>query len=106
MEKLGEEKSESLLKLLETARRAQILFKRTSSGKDEGKREDYYTFDRLLWIDSGLDPVGQNACVSLEAKYLWEAAFENKPFPTSAKAKAGRNSAGTDQSEMFGLDEP
>jgi hypothetical protein len=94
-------KTQSVLNLLEIARRAQILFKRTSSGKDDGKREDYYTFDRLLWIDRGLDPVGQNACVSIEARFLWEAAFANRPFPTGPRAKKGRPNVLPEQPEMF-----
>ena len=97
------EKTEELLRLLEVARRAQILFRRTSSGKDDGKREDYYTFDRLLWIDRGLDPVGQNASVSLEARFLWSAAFQNQPLPISAKEKSVHASVSGDQQAMFEL---
>jgi hypothetical protein len=93
--------TEQLFNLLEIARRAQILFKRTSSGKDDGRRETYYTFDRLLWIERGLDPIGQNACVSVEARYLWSAAFENKPIPTGPKGKIERDKSSTRQTEMF-----
>lgn len=97
------DKTDQLLSLLEVARRAQILFKRTSSGKDEGRREDYYVFDRLLWIDRGLDPVGQNACISLEARFLWEAAYANKPFPTTATEKASRAKVVVDHPDMFDI---
>jgi hypothetical protein len=105
LDTLEDRKRDNLLRLLEIARRAQILFRRTSSGKDDGKRSDYYTFDRILWIDRGLDPVGQNACVSVEAKYLWEAAFNNKALPYDVKAKRERQHKDSAQSEMFELDD-
>src|SRR5262249_26481449 len=60
LEKLDEDKWEQLSKIIKIARRSQILFVRPSVAKDDGKQDDYYTFDRLLWIDRGLDPVGQN----------------------------------------------
>ncbi len=90
-----------LERLLEIARRAQILFRRMSSGKDGGNREYYYTFDRLLWIVRGLDPVGQNACISIEARYLWEAAFKNSPLPKTPKEKSERGQLSSGQRDMF-----
>lgn len=96
---------DDLERLLKMARRAQVLFERLSTGKDEGRSDVYYTFDRLLWIDRGLDPVGQNARVSLEAKYIWEAAFENKPLPFDAADKRTRSLGGVQQLDMFGTDD-
>ncbi len=95
------ERTQELLDLLEIARRAQILFKRPGSGKDFGKREDYYIFDRLLWIDRGLDPVGQNASISIEARSLWEAAFENRAFPGAVFEKSKRKRKDAAQVELF-----
>lgn len=82
----GDETAE-LQNILKVARRAQILFKRLSTGKTNSRADEYYTFDRLLWIDRGLDPVGQNARVSIEAQYLLEAANTGKALPTSSDAK-------------------
>jgi hypothetical protein len=85
--KINDEQNEQLNRILRVARRAQILFARLSTGKDEGRSDTYYTFDRVLWIERGLDPVGQNARVSIEARFLWAAAFENKSIPTSSEEK-------------------
>ena len=90
LQSLDAKHQEDLERILRIARRAQILFMRPSTAKDEGRQDDYYTFDRLLWVDRGLDPVGQNARVSIEARFLWEAAFENKAIPTSSSEKKDR----------------
>jgi hypothetical protein len=90
-----------LERLLKIARRAQILFMRPSTAKIEGRQDDYYTFDRLLWIDRGLDPVGQNARVSIEARFLWAAAFENKPLPFDAGDKKGKSKSTPGHPDMF-----
>jgi hypothetical protein len=74
---------------------------RPSTAKDEGRQDDYYTFDRLLWIDRGLDPVGQNARVSIEAKYLYEAAFLNRTIPTNAAEKKSRSRDSSPHPDMF-----
>jgi len=67
--------------LLDIARKAQILYARTSRAKDDGKLEEYYVPDRLLFPALGLDPEGQHARVSLKAIELWNAAFKNAPIP-------------------------
>lgn len=94
-----------LERLFLIARRAQILFKRLSTAKDEGRSEIYYTFDRLLWIQRGLDPVGQNARVSIEARFLWEAAFENTELPYDSGEKRLRAKAVDGQLEIFESEE-
>lgn len=86
-DKLAAAKRQDLEKLFKTSRRAQILFERLSTGKDDGRPDRYYTFDRLFWIERGLDPVGQNARVSIEARYLWNAAFENAALPFGPEQK-------------------
>lgn len=93
---------EDLERILKIARRAQILFMRPSTAKVEGRQDDYYTFDRLLWIDRGLDPVGQNARVSIEARFLWEAAFKNQPLPFGVEQKKSRSTATPEHPDMFG----
>jgi len=67
--------------LLDIARKAQILYTRTSRAKDDGKLEEYYVPDRLLFPALGLDPEGQHARVSLKAIELWNAAFKNATIP-------------------------
>ena len=98
--RLSDDESVELQNILKIARRAQILFKRLSTGKTNGRADEYYTFDRLLWIDRGLDPVGQNARVSVEAQYLLEAARTGKPLPISSDAKR----VGADSPELFNED--
>ena len=63
----------SLSRIIEILRKAQVLYIRTASAKDEGKREIYYVPNRILWPDRGLDPHGQHARVSLPAAVLWNA---------------------------------
>lgn len=67
--------------LLDILREAQLLYVRSGSAKDKGKRERYYVPNRLLWPERGLDPHGQHARVSLRAPDLWAAAELNKPIP-------------------------
>jgi hypothetical protein len=100
------QQADDLNRIFRVARRAQILFQRLSTGKDEGQSDTYYTFDRLLWIERGLDPVGQNARVSIEARYLWEAAFEDKALPFGPKDKQARDNGKDHQLKIFEGDKP
>jgi hypothetical protein len=67
--------------LLDIARKAQILYTRISRSKDDGKLEEYFIPDRLLFPAFGLDPEGQHARASLKAIDLWNAASKNVRFP-------------------------
>lgn len=67
--------------LIEILRKAQIIYARSGSAKDKGKREVYYVPNRMLWPDRGLDPHGQHARVSLSATDLYNAAKDNRPIP-------------------------
>jgi len=67
--------------LLNIARKAQLLYTYTSSGKESGKREIYYVPNRILWPDRGLDPVGQYSHVSIKTRHLWTAANNNQKIP-------------------------
>lgn len=78
---LTPELEKQLMPLLNIARRAQLLYVRSGVAKDEGKREAYYVPNRMLWPARGLDPQGQHARVSLKARDICSAAFQNKPFP-------------------------
>jgi hypothetical protein len=77
-----------LLRLLEFARKAQILYSYTSSAKDSGRREPYFVPNRILWPDRGLDPHGQHARVSIKARDLWAAAVRNQKIPFDPAEKA------------------
>lgn len=72
---------DKLNRVLTVARKAQLLYMFTSSSKDDGKREPYFMPNRILWPIRGLDPVGQNARVSIKAIHLWNAADQNKKIP-------------------------
>ena len=78
------ETMQHLLPLLNILQNAQMLYVRTGPAKDEGRREEYYVPNRILWPDRGLDPHGQHARVSLTADALWSAALKGKlPLPKS-----------------------
>ena len=68
----------ALVRLLDILRKAQLIYLRSGSAKDEGKRETYYVPNRMLWPVQGLDPHGQHARVSLSASSLWAAAGSGK----------------------------
>ncbi len=59
--------------ILDLARSAQLLYVRSGTAKDKGAKEDYYVPNRMLWPARGLDPVGQHARVSLQAKVLMDS---------------------------------
>lgn len=75
-------KSNELMKelqpILNLSRSAQLLYIRSGTAKDRGEREDYYVPNRMLWPARGLDPVGQHARVSIQAKVLVEALNTGK----------------------------
>jgi hypothetical protein len=70
-----------IIALLDVARKAQILYTRTSRSKDDGTLETYYIPNRLLFPSLGLDPEGQHARVSIKATDLHNAAFKNTAIP-------------------------
>jgi len=78
---LTPELEKQIFPLLRIAMRAQLLYVRSGVAKDEGKRENYYVPNRMLWPARGLDPQGQHARVSLKARDVLSAAFQNKSFP-------------------------
>ena len=68
--------------ILSVARRAQLLYERSGPSKDSGRRETFYSPNRLLWIARGLDPVGQHGRASIPAKDLC-AALDGRPLTNS-----------------------
>lgn len=75
--------------LLRILQAAQMLYVRSGPAKDEGRREEYYVPNRILWPVRGLDPHGQHARVSLRSDALWAAAQSGK-LPTP-KLRSGEN---------------
>lgn len=71
--------------ILKIARKAQFLYVRSGSAKDNGAKEDYYIPNKMLWPSRGLDPVGQHARVSLQAGVLLDAAKKGIPIPYKEK---------------------
>jgi len=63
-----------VMRILNIARRAQLIYFRSGPAKDEGRRETYYVPNRMLWPVRGLDVVGQHARASLKARDVWAAA--------------------------------
>lgn len=66
---------DDLIPLLQIAQKAQLLYEREGSAKDDGKRETYYVPNRMLWPIRGLDPVGQHARASIKASELLAASY-------------------------------
>lgn len=75
-----EEIMDQLTPILNIARRAQLLYVRSGPAKDRGEVEDYFVPNKMLWPSRGLDPIGQHARVSIQAKALLEAALTKKPI--------------------------
>ena len=95
----NEELLQKLKEIFEILRKAQLLYVRSGSAKDAGKREWYYVPNRMLWPDKGLDPHGQHARVSLSITALWASAEENVPIPFRFDDKEGPDPAV--QEELF-----
>lgn len=77
---LTEKNEEQLRPLIDIARKAQLIYLRTSVAKSDGGQEIYYVPNRMLWPARGLDPQGQHARVSLKAIDIINAA-NGKKFP-------------------------
>lgn len=69
-----------LMRILNIARKGQLLYVYFSSAKELGRREMYYVMNRILLPDRGLDPQGQHARVSIKCGILWAAANANRPI--------------------------
>lgn len=53
--------------LLRLAQKAQLLYVRNGRSKDGGGRQDFYTPNRILWPEYGLDVHGQHGRASIKA---------------------------------------
>lgn len=84
-------KSEVVMKqlqpILNLAQRAQLLYVRNGTAKDDGAKEDYFVPNKMLWPSRGLDPVGQHARVSIQARKLAKALETGKIPYSSATIK-------------------
>ncbi|MES2024316.1 MAG: hypothetical protein V4448_02045 [Pseudomonadota bacterium] len=62
------------------AQEAQLLYIRSGSGKTRGRREDFFTPNRILWPVLGLDVHGQHGRASIPSWELVAAARNKKPI--------------------------
>ena len=76
--------AEELIRVLDIASAAQLLYARSGPAKERGRRETYYVPNRMLWPVRGLDPHGQHARVSIKAEYLL-AALDGSSIPFTSK---------------------
>lgn len=70
--------------ILDIARKAQLLYRRLGSDKDDGEQIFLYTPNRILLVARGMDPIGQHATISIQAKYIL-GAMEGKEIPYKEK---------------------
>lgn len=73
--------TETVLKLIDIARRAQYIYTRIGNAKDLGKSDILYVPNRIIFPNFGLDPDGQFARVSLKSIDLYNAAILKKEIP-------------------------
>jgi hypothetical protein len=85
-----------LVRLLDLAEEAQLLYVRSGTAKSGGGRENYYVLNRILFPAYGLDVQGQHGRASLKAEDLLAAAKFNRPFPNAAA-----NDPPLEQGELF-----
>lgn len=86
-----------LTPILGVARKAQLLYVRSGSAKDQGAKEDYYIPNKMLWPSRGLDPVGQHARVSIQASVLLDCALNKSSIPYKQRV----NQSETSQPGLF-----
>lgn len=83
-----------LTPILYIARRAQLLYVRSGSAKDGGATEDYFIPNKMLWPSRGLDPVGQHARVSIQARFLLDAALNKISLPYNQRSDSANIQTG------------
>ena len=76
-------------RLIEILRKAQLIYIRSGPAKEEGQRETYYVPNRMLWPIRALDPHGQHARVSIQARALWKAAEGGKLAESKDRRQRG-----------------
>ena len=81
--------------LFRIALEAQLLYIRSGSSKTRGRREDYFTPNRILWPVLGLDVCGQHGRASIPSRELVEAARFKKPINSDVESR--------EHSEQLGL---
>lgn len=66
--------------LFSICRESSLIYIRRGVARDKGKREDYYTLNRMLWPIKGLDPIGQHGRASIPLDHLF-AATKGQSIP-------------------------
>lgn len=72
--------------LFKICRSAGLIYVRRGVSRDKGKREEFYTPNRMLWPSKGLDPIGQHGRASIPAADLI-AATRGKSIPLNIRNK-------------------
>lgn len=75
------------------AQKAQLLYIRNGPAKDNGGKEIFYTPNRMLWPEYGLDVVGQHGRASLKAIDLCNA-MQGKSIPTRSDGTESKMQVG------------
>lgn len=89
---ISEQTSENmqfLSRLIGIAQEAQMLYVRSGSAKARGRREDYYTPNRLFWPILGLDVNGQHGRASITSTALVLAAKQKIALNKEATDEGG-----------------
>ena len=81
--RMTDEARQELEPILRLAQKAQLLYVRNGRSKDGGGREDFFTPNRILWPEYGLDVHGQHGRASIKANDLINAMRGIK-IPTSS----------------------
>lgn len=76
--------------LIKICRSAGLIYVRRGVSRDKGKREEFYTPNRMLWPTKGLDPIGQHGRASIPAKEL-VSATKGKEITLSIQSKKEGN---------------
>ncbi|MCZ4280392.1 hypothetical protein O4H49_06365 [Kiloniella laminariae] len=76
--------------LIKICRSAGLIYVRRGVSRDKGKREEFYTPNRMLWPTKGLDPIGQHGRASIPAKDLVAATY-GKNIPLTIQNQSESN---------------
>lgn len=90
---MTDEARQELEPILRLAQKAQLLYVRNGRSKDGGGREDFFTPNRILWPEYGLDVHGQHGRASMKATDLINAMRGIK-IPTSSDISDDPRQAG------------
>ncbi|MDO8810527.1 MAG: hypothetical protein Q7J38_00660 [Gallionella sp.] len=80
--------------LFRVAQEAQLLYIRSGSSKTRGRREDYFTPNKILWPVLGLDVHGQHGRASITSRELVDAARYKKAIKENIDSRSHADQLG------------